>query len=237
MNFEQIVEKIKTTLKPIFDYSELMAQKLGVDLVVFYIGVAISFVFCVYLLALLFKKKEEKIIQDIEEECVSEVPLPIMESAKQTGKKKSKKATLTKQQPQPEIFTKEEILDKKKHVLIVDDSDLILKKLGEELAKYYRVSLANNGFMALDMIDEDTPDLVLSDIEMPNNEAGESCSGFDLLTTLQHSVKYSTIPVILMTANIEIAADKGFELGASGFLSKPFENEIMLSQIDFCLNG
>lgn len=236
MSFEQILEKIKTILKPVFDYAELMAQKLGVDLVIFYIGVAISFVFCIYLLGLLFKKKE-KVVHDIEEESVSEVPLPIMESAKQTGKKKSKKATLTKQQQKPETFTKEEILDKKKHILVVDDSNLILKKLGEELSKYYRVSLASNGFVALDMIDKDTPDLVLSDIEMPNNEAGESCSGFDLLTTLQHSVKYSTIPVILMTANIEIAADKGFELGASGFLSKPFENEIMLSQIDFCLNG
>ena len=182
-------------------------------------------------------KKEE-----VNEECVSEVPLPVMESAKITGAKKGKKATLTKHKQIKDEKELNELIHNvanngKKNILIVDDSKLILKKLGDVLSKNYNVSLANDGFEALEMVSKNIPDLILSDIEMPNNEKGEACSGFDLLSTLQKSVKYSTIPVILMTANIDIAADKGFELGASGFLSKPFENEIMLEQIEYCLNS
>ena len=150
--------------------------------------VLISILIFLFIKSLLKDTNKSKRQIDYTEEEVSEVPIPVMESAKKTGKKKSKKTTLIKHQPK--LILKENITNNKKHILIVDDSKLILKKLGEILSEKYIISLANSGFEALEKIEKEKPDLILSDIEMPQNDEGKSCSGFDLLTSLQSSVKY-----------------------------------------------
>lgn len=193
----------------------------------------------IYSLYFLHKNKSETTKE------ASDIPLPLMKSAEKRGGVKNKKVVIKKSE---EVVANDSVSVnvnktiqnkpiKRKTILVVDDSKLILKSINEFLLKNnYNVLLANNGFEALNTLETKRPDLILSDIEMPPNSEGVPCDGFDLLNAINTSVKYSTIPVILMTANLEIAAEKGFNLGAKGFLSKPFNYEYMLDQIEYCLD-
>lgn len=197
-------------------------------------GIVVAGILFVFFLLFLVTKKNKIQTEESpkQQEDISEIPLPIMETApvksKKLGKVVIRKHSL-------EDFQQLKSESSKKVILVVDDSEVMLIQLSRLLSKYYTVIVASNGFEALKLVHDTRPDLVLTDIEMPSDEYGNPCSGFDVLRTMQESVKFSSIPVILMTANLDIAADKGLDLGAKGFLSKPFEQDILLEQIEFLL--
>jgi putative two-component system response regulator len=113
-----------------------------------------------------------------------------------------------------------------KTILVVDDSTTNLAIAEEALTDHFNVltfSSAEKMFPALQKI---TPDLILMDIEMPG------MTGFEAMMQLKANDSYSKIPVVFLTA-LNDAANKAFgiELGAAGFITKPFSADELLNQI------
>ena len=111
-------------------------------------------------------------------------------------------------------------------ILVVEDDKLMLKAVVHNLeAKGYDTLTAEDGFQALDIIQRDKVDLIISDIMMPN------ISGLELLNLLKQFY-YNNIPVILISS-----LDKGdiilrsLGLGANDFVTKPIDFEKLFSLI------
>jgi DNA-binding response OmpR family regulator len=115
-------------------------------------------------------------------------------------------------------------------ILIVDDEainldffDVMLSRLG------FEVSMAEDGEQALEMIQEDKPDLIILDNIMPK------MTGWELTKILKQSetfVEYSDIPIIMFSA-MDAVKDKieGFELGIEDYITKPFNFSEVLARI------
>lgn len=115
------------------------------------------------------------------------------------------------------------------NVLVVED-DKNLKKLMVTYLKRnnYTVFEANNGIHALDIIDKQYIDLVISDVMMPGMD------GFELLNELRTS-NYE-IPIMLITAKGDISDKKqGFILGADDYMVKPVDMEEMILRVSVLL--
>ena len=109
-------------------------------------------------------------------------------------------------------------------VLVVDDSITVRRVTGRLLQREgYRVTAAADGVAALRAIANERPDIVLSDIEMPQMD------GFDLLRNIRSSDEFKDLPVIMITSRTaDKHRDHATELGATGFLGKPYPEEAML---------
>ncbi len=112
-------------------------------------------------------------------------------------------------------------------ILVVEDNDELRHNLNEILSSEgYEVLLAENGAEGYEIACETTPDLVLSDIKMPE------MSGLEMLQKLQgHNTTYN-IPVILFSAFSEMAdIRKGMSIGADDYITKPFNIDDLLNAI------
>ena len=118
-------------------------------------------------------------------------------------------------------------MKKKKHIIIVDDVTTNLKCVGEILRDDYSLSMAKSGEQAIAMIEKSKPDLILLDIKMPGMD------GFETLECIRNNPENIDIPVIFLTADNDNESElRCLKLGASDFIKKPFEPEIMLSRIE-----
>ncbi len=116
---------------------------------------------------------------------------------------------------------------KKPLILVVDDEPKNLQVIGKFLHdKEYNVSIAQNGKSALSFVDNELPDLILLDIEMPELD------GYNVCKILKASEKTNKIPIIFLTAKAS-SEDiiKGFEFGASDYLTKPFQSLELLARV------
>jgi putative two-component system response regulator len=118
------------------------------------------------------------------------------------------------------------------HVLIVDDNAANIKILREILGTSYRVSSASDGKTALEMVEEDPPDVVLLDIVMPD------MTGYDVLKSLRDGDRSGHIPVVFVSSRGEFD-DKldGFEKGASGYIAKPADPDEVRFTVRRALSG
>jgi DNA-binding response OmpR family regulator len=113
----------------------------------------------------------------------------------------------------------------KKHViLIIDDDTRIVRLLTKSLqVEGYQVVSASNSLLALDMLIDTKPDLILLDLMMPNMNGFEFC---------EQVRTFSSIPIIIVTA---VGQDKakvhGLDLGADDYLVKPFSIDEMLARV------
>ncbi|MDR2339725.1 MAG: response regulator [Deltaproteobacteria bacterium] len=113
------------------------------------------------------------------------------------------------------------------HILIVDDNLTNLEQLNIQLEDEFEVSLAKSGPQALQICRSAKPDLVLLDIEMPGMD------GFEALAAIKADPSISHIPVILLTASPETKTElRAIREGASDFLAKPVERELLLHGIN-----
>lgn len=112
-------------------------------------------------------------------------------------------------------------------LLLVDDNPMNLDMLSRRLAnKGFLVQTANGGAVALDYLKEETFDLVLLDLMMPDMD------GLEVLTELRKNFSMAHLPVIMLTADTEREnLIRAFELGANDYLSKPVDFDIMLARI------
>jgi class 3 adenylate cyclase len=112
-------------------------------------------------------------------------------------------------------------------LLIVDDSAENLQVLNALLKDDYRLKLAKSGMKCLEIAQQHPqPDLILLDVIMPEMD------GFQVCTSLKESPLTSAIPVIFLTALNEVADEtKGFRVGGSDFITKPFNPDIVKARI------
>lgn len=112
------------------------------------------------------------------------------------------------------------------HILLADDNTDMRDYLKRLLSTRYSVDAVTNGAAALGAAFERTPDLVLSDIMMPELD------GFQLLHALRADPRTSTVPVILLSARAgEEAAIEGLKAGADDYLVKPFSGRELLARV------
>ncbi len=114
-----------------------------------------------------------------------------------------------------------------KTVLVVDDNPLnlyVLKKILKQ--DRYQPILANNGKQALQIVHQETPDLILLDINMPEMD------GYEVCRRLKSNPATENIPVIFLSARTE-SDDivQGFDAGAVDYVTKPFNGAELLARI------
>ena len=112
-------------------------------------------------------------------------------------------------------------------VMVVDDSITVRRATSKVLQRYgYNVVLAKDGEDGLEQLQIVTPDIILSDIEMPRMD------GFEFAKNVKNTEKYAGIPIIMITSR---TADKhknyAFSLGVEGFLGKPYQEEELIANI------
>ncbi|MBI5926899.1 MAG: Hpt domain-containing protein [Aquabacterium sp.] len=112
-------------------------------------------------------------------------------------------------------------------VLVVDDSLTVRKVTQRLLAREgYRVMLAKDGLEALELLAQERPAVILSDIEMPRMD------GFDLVRNIRADQKLSDLPVIMITSRIaQKHRDYATELGVNHYLGKPYGEEELLALV------
>ena len=117
--------------------------------------------------------------------------------------------------------------DQKSLILIVDDNLKNIQFLGSLLKENgYTLGIAQNGKKALVFVKENTPDLILLDIMMPEMDGYETCE------KLKSDKRYQHIPVIFLTAKSEIDdITKGFDMGGADYVTKPFITAELLSRV------
>lgn len=115
-----------------------------------------------------------------------------------------------------------------KKVLVVDDDPYILMSLEFLMKKNgYDVMVARNGSEALDLVEKQMPDVVLLDIMMPDVD------GYQICTHIKKSDKLKHTKVVFMSAKTkDTDIQKGYDLGASLYIIKPFSTREMAKQIN-----
>lgn len=147
-------------------------------------------------------------------------------------------AYLSKYEIQSRLLeTVESVLSKSKFkgdrlVMVVDDSKVVLRIVEKGLAEAgFRVITAENGKKALDLLDTIQPDLILSDIEMPD------INGFDFCQAVHTNPDLSSMPIIAMSSK----TDRGYmkrmlQNGASAYLCKPFNIDELVILVEKMLS-
>jgi DNA-binding response OmpR family regulator len=117
-------------------------------------------------------------------------------------------------------------------VLIDDDAELQnLLKL-HLTAVGYSVRIAASAKEGMSAIHSKHPDLILTDISMPDMD------GFELLKTLQHDEATSGIPVIFLTGTVDHESHvRGMKMGATAYLEKPIQRRDLLQSVSAALQG
>ena len=102
-------------------------------------------------------------------------------------------------------------------ILLVEDNEELLQILNSLFSPTYRVLLARNGKEGLEKARAERPDIIVSDVMMPEMDGLELCSN------IKKDIRYSHIPIILLTAKAsEEHQLEGLETGADDYITKPF---------------
>lgn len=110
----------------------------------------------------------------------------------------------------------------KRYVLVVDDDKDIREYVCRELSSDYHTIECSNGKEALDTIFKKTPDLVISDVVMPEMD------GITLCRKIKQNININHVPVILLTARSKEEDNlEGLDIGADAYIVKPFNIEVL----------
>lgn len=119
-----------------------------------------------------------------------------------------------------------------KTILIIEDNADMLEYLLNGFEKNYRIETANDGIAGLKKVKELMPDLIISDIMIPN------LSGLDLCKKIKSDINTCHIPVILLTARADDETKYlGYEFGADDYIIKPFQMELLMIRIQNILKS
>lgn len=111
-------------------------------------------------------------------------------------------------------------------VLIVEDNPQIQEILIASLEDHYLLLIANNGQEGINMALEEIPDLIISDVMMPEK------NGYELTDYLKNDDRTDHIPIVLLTAKSDVDSKiSGLEKGADAYLAKPFESRELLVRL------
>ena len=111
-------------------------------------------------------------------------------------------------------------------ILIVEDNKDIQAYIQSSFPSSYTAILASNGKEGIDEAFKHIPDIIISDIMMPEMD------GFELCRILKEDLRTSHIPIILLTAKDSLSdKTKGYSLGADSYITKPFNSKLLNSRI------
>ncbi len=115
-----------------------------------------------------------------------------------------------------------------KRILIVDDEPHILRTLEDLLvAEGYIIYKASDGKRGLEQAESMLPDLIVLDVMMPKMD------GFEVLKRLKKSSKTMDIPIIMLTVKSTTQdVEQGIRLYAEKYISKPFNSEFLIQEIE-----
>ncbi|TGK86839.1 two-component system response regulator [Leptospira noumeaensis] len=117
-------------------------------------------------------------------------------------------------------------INSKPKILIVDDEPTNLQILNEILQKDYNLLFAKDGLKGIELAESQEPDLILLDVMMPEMTGHEVCK------VLKSNEKTKYIPVIFVTALTDVVdEEKGFQLGAVDYITKPVSPPIVKVRI------
>ncbi|MEL1252254.1 response regulator transcription factor [Flavobacterium sp. DGU38] len=117
-------------------------------------------------------------------------------------------------------------------IILAEDNDILRKSLSFFLeSKGFKVDQFSDGQEALEAIESDNYDLVLTDVNMPG------ISGMEITQYIRETLK-SDIPIIIFTSSgVEQTELDSFDLGANEFMSKPVSPAVLLVRINKLLNS
>jgi CheY-like chemotaxis protein len=122
---------------------------------------------------------------------------------------------------------KEMYQDLRKLILLVDDSPVLLQSMRRMLEDTYRVAMATSGAQAMEMIEKETPDLIMLDYEMPE------LNGKDTLAKIRSVAKTKETPVVFLTGySDEEHIQSVLELEPAGYFRKPPRADKILAALE-----
>lgn len=125
------------------------------------------------------------------------------------------------------IVAKGELEERKKHILVVDDSGTMLRTVKTWLGSKYHVSMVNSATNAITFLATNLPDLILLDYEMP------VCSGPQMLEMIRAELRTSSIPVMFLTGKGDKeSVKKVLALKPEGYMLKTMPPEQIIGTID-----
>jgi len=112
-------------------------------------------------------------------------------------------------------------------ILIIDDSPINIRAIGDILSSDYKIKAATSGQKALEILKQNNqPDLILLDIVMPDMD------GYQVLSIIKKTNELKSIPVIFVTSKDDTTnEEKGFDLGAIDYITKPVSPAILKARV------
>lgn len=125
------------------------------------------------------------------------------------------------------------VLDEAARLLFVDDDPILREFARVNLASdLTHIDVAQDGVEALEMLESNAYDLVISDLEMPRMD------GFDLLDRLRADARTRHLPIVVATGREDVVAiDRAFAKGATSFIVKPLHWRLLAYQLRFVLRA
>jgi signal transduction histidine kinase/DNA-binding response OmpR family regulator len=156
------------------------------------------------------------------------VDLPGIPSQQQKPREVSRLYAVEKEEKECDVEENDIELEthEKEIILVVEDSRDVRKYIRGPLESHYSVVEAVNGKEGIEKAREIIPDLIISDIMMPEAD------GYELCSVLKQDVLTCHIPIVLLTAKAsEENVVQGLETGADDYITKPFNTKILMARI------
>ena len=116
-------------------------------------------------------------------------------------------------------------------VLIVDDEPVMRHIASKILSQKYEIVTASSGIEAIELFASEKPDLILSDLRMPEMD------GYEMHRILHEKFELA-VPVIFMTADESAESESiGFALGAADYIRKPCKADVLLKRVENVMNN
>ncbi len=133
----------------------------------------------------------------------------------------------TNEEKLPKLNGAESINPSKQRILVVEDNVDVVTYIALCLQPHFDVQIASNGQEGIEMALENIPDILITDVMMPLKD------GFEVCQTLKKDIRTSHIPIIMLTAKVDIDSKlQGLEQGADAYLSKPFHPKELLIRLE-----
>ena len=117
-------------------------------------------------------------------------------------------------------------------MLIVEDNDSIREMLAEIFKPFYAILTAPDGAQAWELLKQEMPDIVVSDVVMPNMSGTELCKRIKTDNNTCH------IPVVLLTARTAVEQNiEGLRIGADDYITKPFNTNLLIVRCNNLVNS
>ena len=130
------------------------------------------------------------------------------------------------------VRSQEEAGSRGAKMLIVEDNKELRQYLAELFDPFYKIATASDGEEALQKLEYSTPDIIVSDLMMPNMD------GVELCRRVKNNVETSHIRFVLLTAKMTVESElEGFRSGADDYIAKPFNSKILVTKCNNLVNS